>query len=66
MPQYDPAARRKATRAGRMRGCHIYIPAEELERAGFPPDAPPPYYRLRGYQRSANARAVVVDLYATK
>jgi hypothetical protein len=43
---YDPAERRKATRAGRQRGCSIYIPADDLRAAGINPDEPTPHYRI--------------------
>lgn len=55
----DQARRRKATRAGRQRGCYIYVRAEELDRAGYPPSEPPPYYRVWGTQRGG----VMVRLY---
>jgi len=60
---YDPGRRRKGVRRGRERGCWLYCPAVELEAAGFDPKADPPYYRLTGYQRSANAGSVIVSLY---
>ena len=43
--RHDFAARRRATRGGRRKGCYVYIPAEQLARAGIDPDGPPPYYR---------------------
>lgn len=45
--RHDQAARRRGTRAGRKRGCSIYIPREQLERAGVADtaDGGPPYYR---------------------
>lgn len=46
MPSYDPAARRLSKRAGRERGCWLYVPAEVLEQLGFEPDADPPRYRV--------------------
>jgi hypothetical protein len=49
--KYDPARRRLAARRGRERGCHIYIAADELERAGFDPLEPPPFYRVWGSSR---------------
>lgn len=51
LPQgrYDSAARRRAVRKQRERGCHLYIPAEELIAAGLDPHAPePPFYRVWG------------------
>lgn len=52
-----------SVRRGRERGCWVYIPADELKAAGIPPDAPPPFYKMCGYQRSANGHTVVVSLY---
>jgi hypothetical protein len=63
MPSHDHAARRRATRAQRQRGCSIYIPASDLVRAGIDPKAPPPWYRTAGFQRSRNGRSVMVSLY---
>lgn len=61
--RYDSAARRRAKRSGREKGCWTYIPLDELEAAGFSPGDPPPFYTTRGYQRSANGRTVTVSLY---
>ncbi len=61
--RYDSAERRKSQRAGRQRGCFVYIPAEALVDAGFNPADDPPYYRTTGYQRSRNAGSVIVSLY---
>lgn len=44
--RHDPAARRKAQRRGRERGCWVYIPAESLQRAGIDPKGPEPFYRV--------------------
>lgn len=60
--RYDAGVRRQGKRSGRERGCWTYIPAEELIAAGVPTD-PPPFYRTRGYQRSANGHTVIVSLY---
>lgn len=49
--RYDPQARRKSKRAGRERGCWIYIAATELERAGFTSDDPPPFYKAQAFRR---------------
>jgi hypothetical protein len=46
MPSYDSAERRKSKRNGRERGCWVYIPAEELLRAGYDSEAEPPRYRI--------------------
>jgi hypothetical protein len=58
----DLAARKRATRAGRRRGCYIYIPAELLEKAGFDPHGPTPWYRIYGGERGR----YVVTLYREK
>lgn len=57
-PQYDYARRRRATRAGRQKGCSIYIPADELRKAGHEPGGPLPWYRVWG-----SPRGVVLRLY---
>jgi peptidoglycan hydrolase-like protein with peptidoglycan-binding domain len=57
--RYDAAARRRARRTGRQRGCSVYIAAEELEAAGFDPHGPEPYYRVWGMPRGS----VLVRLY---
>lgn len=57
--RYDPHERRRAQRQGRERGCHVYIPGEELERAGWPLDRPTPWYRVWGSSRGS----VLVRLY---
>ena len=49
--RYDARERRRAQRRGRERGCHVYIPAEELQKAGWPLDGPPPYFRVWGSSR---------------
>lgn len=45
MPMHDHAERRRSQRRGRERGCWVYIPAEDLKRAGLDPVDPPPFYR---------------------
>lgn len=57
--RYDHGLRRRATRVQRQRGVRVYIPMEELEKAGFSPDAPPPFYRVWGSRRGS----VLVRLY---
>ena len=57
--RHDHAARRRATRSARQKGCYIYIPAEQLEKAGYNPDDTPPSYRVWGAPRGR----VVVQLY---
>jgi hypothetical protein len=56
---YDRARRRQALRKQRERGCSIYVPAEELVKAGFDPEGPPPFYRVWGGKRGS----VLVQLY---
>jgi hypothetical protein len=53
----------KARRHGRERGCHIYVSAEALAEAGWPEDAPAPFYRTVGFKRSARGMSVIVSLY---
>ena len=57
--RYDDAARRRSQRRGRETGCWVYIPAAELAKAGYSPDAPPPYYRTWG----TRSGGVLVRLY---
>ena len=44
--KYDHAALRNGVRRGRERGCWVYIPAEELEKAGIDPFGQSPRYQL--------------------
>lgn len=44
--RHDFAARRRGKRAGRERGCWLYIPAELLETAGIDPRGLVPWYRV--------------------
>lgn len=46
MSTYDHARRRRTKRTGREKGCWVYIAAEELQRSGFDPETPPPFYRV--------------------
>ncbi len=55
---YDPAEPRRALRHQRQRGCMVYIPAEELARAGVSPEDGPPQYLVRGWGK----RRVIVHL----
>jgi hypothetical protein len=57
--RHDAAARRRAKRAGRERGCWTYISAEQLALAGYAPGEPAPFYRVWGGQRGR----YVVTLY---
>lgn len=61
--QNDPALRRRTKRAGRERGCWLYIPADDLQRAGIDPSGTPPFYRINAYQRSKNGHTAIVTLY---
>ena len=58
---YDPAKRKRSVRKVRERGCWIFVPGEELERAGFERDEPPPFYRV--YPGRAKRRNVLVQFY---
>jgi hypothetical protein len=57
--RYDAAERRRSKRAGRERGCWLYVPAEELVKAGIALVGPPPRYRVWGTRRGG----VFVRLY---
>jgi hypothetical protein len=46
--RYDAQLRRQSTRGGRDRGCRVYVPAEELLKAGIDLDGPAPFYRVWG------------------
>lgn len=59
MPAHDAALRRRGVRRGEERGLWLYVPAELLDRAGFKPDEPVPYYRTWAAPRGR----VVVQLY---
>ena len=58
---HDPAQRRRALRKGRERGCSIYITGEQLERIGFAPDEPAPWYRV--WETSDGRPRIIVNLY---
>lgn len=60
--RYDPAERRLAQRVGRQKGCRVYIPAEELLKAGYGPDEDPPAYRVWGAPRGR----IVIQLYRSQ
>jgi hypothetical protein len=60
--RYDQGMRRQSIRKGREKGCSVYIPAEELLRAGLDPDGPAPSYRVWGLARGRT----IVRLYPTK
>jgi hypothetical protein len=57
--KHDPAARRRAQRRGRERGCWVYITGQDLERAGYTAGEPAPFYRVWGGERGR----YVVTLY---
>ena len=62
MPSHDPAARRKMVTRGDERGGWLYVPFEQLERAGIA-DSPrdrPLYYRT--WERPGR-KSLVVSLY---
>jgi hypothetical protein len=44
--RYHAGLRRQAQRHGREKGCRVNIPMEELRKAGWDVDGPPPYYRV--------------------
>jgi hypothetical protein len=54
----DTAARKRAQRHGRERGCRVNITADELEAAGIDPAGPVPWYRVVGIGKG-RARFVV-------
>ena len=56
---YDHAIRRLAQRFGREKGLRVFIPAEELERAGYAAEEGAIYYRATGGKRGA----ILVQLY---
>lgn len=57
--KYDSGARRQGVRTGRERGCWVYIPADELLKAGYDPQEAAPFYRTWGTARGG----VFVRLY---
>lgn len=61
--RYDRAVRRRSVRYGRQKGITIFIPAAELRKAGFNPDAEPPWYLTRGVNGQSKGRRVMVNLY---
>lgn len=60
--RYDDGLRRQALRKQRETGCSIYVPAEELLKAGIDPHGPPPFYRTWGTARGG----VFIRLYKEK
>jgi hypothetical protein len=59
MPSHDAMQRRRAVRTGRERGCWVYVPAEELVKAGHASGGALPFYRTWGSKKGA----VLVQLY---
>jgi hypothetical protein len=59
--RHDPAARRRAKRSGREKGCWTYISAEQLLAAGIDPDGPVPWFRVWAGSRGR----YVIALYPT-
>lgn len=57
--RYDPGKARLAQRWGKERGVRVFIPADELRKAGIDPDGPVPTYKVWG-RRSGS---VLVRLY---
>lgn len=57
--RYDDALRRRPQRNGREKGCWVYIPRDELVKAGVDPDGELPFYRVWGRERGS----VLVRLY---
>lgn len=47
----DASARLRSQRRGRMKGCYVYIAADELVKAGYDPNGPAPFYRVWGSSR---------------
>jgi hypothetical protein len=61
--RHDTAARRRAKRSGRERGCWAYIAAEQLQAAGIDPGGPLPWYRVVGIGKGRSR--FVVQLFET-
>lgn len=58
--RYDPGRARRAVRQGKERGVRVYIPADELRKAGIDPHGAIPTYKVWG-RRSGS---VLVRLYS--
>jgi hypothetical protein len=58
-PQYDHARRRRALRSGREKGCWVYIPEDELRKAGIDSEGERPWYRVWAKPK----RTVLIQLY---
>lgn len=57
---YDPGRTRKARRSGREKGVHVYLPADELTKAGYDVDQPLTY-RVWGTPRGIMLRLYKPD-----
>lgn len=57
--RHDQGRRRQSRRNGRERGCWVYIPGEQLERAGISTREAPPFYR----SWDGRKRTILVQLY---
>lgn len=55
--------RRQSARHGREKGIRIFIPAAELDAAGFDPDGPAPLYTTQGVRDRPSRGVVLVKLY---
>lgn len=49
--RHDPAARKRAQRHGREKGCRVNIAAEQLAAAGIDPNGSVPFYTVRAWPR---------------
>jgi len=59
--RYDSGARRRSQRRGRETGCWVYVAGEQLQRMGFAPGDPAPFYRT--WESSDGRPRLVVNLY---
>ena len=57
--RHDQGARRKAARKQRERGCHLYIPAEQLVACGIDPLGPAPWFKTWNGRKGT----ILVQLY---
>lgn len=58
----DHAARKAAKRAGRERGCWVYIDSDALTASGLDPHGPTPFYRVWAGKRGR----FIVTMYAER
>lgn len=59
MPAYDSTQHKQSRRAPRRKGVDVFIPAEELRKAGVDPEGPAPAYRVWGSRNGS----ILVRLY---